>query len=56
MLEVGVGDALAADRLAPECAVLLGPAGIGEDHGQGDLAVAEVVADALAHHVLLSDP
>ena len=45
--------AFAADRRAPERAVLFGAARVGEDHGQGHLAVAEIVADALAHHVLL---
>ena len=42
-------DPVAADRRAPEVAVGLAAAGVGEDHRQGHLAVAKIVADALAH-------
>ena len=39
-------------RAAPEAALLGAAAREREDHGQGDLAVAEVVAQALAEHHL----
>ena len=40
---------MARDRGLPEGLVLVRPARIGQDHRQGDLAVAEIVAGILAH-------
>src|SRR3954469_11421561 len=47
--EIVVGGAAGLDRPAPEMALLLGAAGVGEDDGQSNLAVAEIVAGILAH-------
>ena len=49
MGKIVVGNAAAGHRGAPEGAILLAAARVGEDHRQGHLAVAEIVADALAH-------
>ena len=34
---------------APEFAIILVAAGVGQDHRQGDLAIAEIIAGILAH-------
>ena len=47
--QVFVGRAVAADRVLPEGAFGFAAPGIGQDHRQGHLALAEVVALILAH-------
>src|SRR5215813_13299269 len=47
-IEVGVGRVAVLERAAPERPLTLRPAAVGEDHGQRDLAFAEIVADVLA--------
>src|SRR5581483_3491134 len=48
--EISVRRALAANSCPPEGAVLGIPASVGKNDRKGHLAVAEVVADVLAHH------
>src|SRR3546814_4460578 len=47
--EVLVRNLVPRDRQLPELTLLGAAARIGEDDGQSDLAIAEIVADALAH-------
>jgi hypothetical protein len=53
MAWVGIGLLAILDGAAPECALRLIPAGEGQQDGQGDLALPEVVADRLAQPLLL---
>src|SRR5262249_33885426 len=47
-VEVGVGSVAGLGRAAPARRLALGPTTVGQDHGQRDLAFAEIVADVLA--------
>ena len=49
MRQIFVRGAAAFHRVFPEFAVFVRSARIGEDHGECDFAVAEVVANAFAH-------
>src|SRR3546814_16448321 len=53
--QISVGAAVPGHRQFPELAFVGAAARIGEDDRQGDLAVAKIVADALAHRLGVGD-